>query len=177
MLIARRLKLLTPLLAAKRSNDKEDPRRVFIRVDPPKGEDPARVYIASQLQRWAWAFLEARDALQLGDVSVGAIIPSHWYSVARTSTYNRRFRRGDTPAIEKFESLPAGQVFEMKFTLSRHVPPDMDSGGRFSRAPDESEFDDMLSHIGEHLGMSEWGQHYLYGRFTIQAAGNEGPPG
>jgi len=171
MLIARDLKLLSPLLAAKHSGKKDgSPQRVFIRLKPPKDEDPDKIYLSTPMQRWNWAFLEARDALGLGDVATSAIIPCHWYSVKRVSTYNRKFRRGagGPMTTEKFESLPSGQAFEMRFTLSKHVPPGLDGAGRFTRAPEEDEFDAMIEHIGEHLGMSEWGQHYLYGRFEIK---------
>jgi hypothetical protein len=58
-------------------------------------------------------------------------------------------------------------VLKWSFTLSKHLPPSGDGGGRFTRPPDEEEFDAMLEHIGEHLGMSEWGHAYLYGRFKI----------
>jgi len=172
MLIERKLKLVSPLLAAKHSGEKDEekPQRIFVRVRTPKGEDAERVYLATPMQRWNWAFLEARDALDLGDVATSAIIPCHWYSVQRTSTYTRKFRRGQSGPMlqEKFEALSSGQVFIVRFTLSQHVPPGTDGGGRFNRAPDETEFDAMLSHIGEHLGMSEWGQHYLFGRFEIK---------
>ena len=169
MLIVRRLKLLSPLLAAKHSNNPDLPRRVFVRLSsPPRGEDPERIYLTSDLGRWEWAFLEARDALEFEDVAVSAILPCRWYSVKRTSTYNRKFRRGGNICTEQFESLPSGQVFEMKFTLSKHVPPNTDGNGRFIRPPDEEEFDEMLAHIGEHLGMSEWGHARQYGRFEIK---------
>ena len=167
MLITRSLKLQSPLLAAKmtgKKTPKGEPIREFVRI---KSELPG-AHIESQLPRWNWAFLEARDALTLGDVSTAAILPSRFYTVPRTSTYNRSFRRGTTKVTEVFESLPSGQVVQMGFTLSRHLPPGGDSGGRFTRPPDEEEFDAMLTHIGEHLGMSEWGHAYLYGRFTIK---------
>lgn len=169
MLITRRLRLITPLLAARHNNDRADPKRVFNRLaKPPAGHDPARVYLYADLGRWEWAFLEARDALELGDVAVSAIIPGRWYAVKRTSTYNRKFKRGNQMLTEKFESLSSGQVFEMQFTLSRHIPPHTDGNGRFTRAPDESEFDAMLAHIGDALGISEWGHARDYGRFEIR---------
>ncbi len=56
----------------------------------------------------------------------------------------------------------------MKFTLSRYVPPGTDGNGRFTRAPDEEEFDAMLAHIGVQLGMSEWGHARDYGMFEIK---------
>lgn len=169
MLIERRLRLLTPLLAAKRSNDPESPRRVFVReVRIPKGEPADLVYIKSDLARWEWAFLEARDQLQLTDVCLGAILPSHWYSTKRTSTYNCKKPRGGGWEVEQFESIPGGQVMTMRFTLSHHLPPNTDGRGRFNRPPDEEEFDNMLSYIGEELGMSEWGHAKKYGRFEVR---------
>lgn len=125
------------------------------------------MFIRTDLPRWEWAFLEARDALELEDVAVSAILPCRWYSVARTNAYIRKFKRGSKMCSEKFESLPGGQVIEMKFTLSKHLPPGTDGNGRFTRAPDEEEFDAMLSHIGEYLGISEWGHARDYGRFEI----------
>jgi hypothetical protein len=164
MVIERRLKLLTPLLAMKREPNTNPPKRVFVNVDVPGVEG---THIKTQLPRWNWSFLEARDALELDDVAVATIIPFHYYTVKRTSTYNRNFSRVGKRVREQFESLPSGQAFDMKFTLSKHLPPDCDGGGRFTRPPDEEEFDAMLAHIGEHLGMSEWGHAYLYGRFKI----------
>lgn len=170
MLLTRRLYLLTPLLAAKHNNDRVDPKRVFNRLSaPPVGADPEMTYIHTDMGRWEWAFLEARDALQLNDVAVSAIIPCRWYAVKRTSTYHRKFKRGAQMLTEKFESLSSGQAIEMQFTLSKHVPPNTDGGGRFTRVPDEEEFDAMLGHIGSLLGMSEWGHARDYGRFELRS--------
>lgn len=132
------------------------------------------MYLSTPLQRWNWALLEAKDALldqmpSLNEAAPGAIIPCYWYSTGRTSTYNRHFRRGNTPAHDKFESLQANQTFLMRFTLPKTLPPKMDGGGRFTRPPDEAEFDAMLAHIGTYLGMSEWGQNYGYGRFEVSS--------
>lgn len=169
MLLTRRLRLTSQWLAAKNNHDRKDPKRVFSRLSRiPAGEAEGLVYIASDLGRWEWAFLEARDALQLHDVAVSAIVPCYWFSAKGTTTYHRKFKRAESMVTEKFESLSVGQVIEMRFTLSKHIPPNTDGNGRFSRAPDESEFDAMLSHIGEALGMSEWGHARAYGRFVIQ---------
>jgi hypothetical protein len=166
MIIHREVKMLTPLLAAKMNQKLQPPRREFTRVCV--AGKPDGVHIANQLARWKWAFLEARDALGFTDVSVAAIIPCHYFSVRRTSTYNRKFRRGRTMVSEAFEALPTGQTVAFEFTLSKHLPPHGDGNGRFVRTPDEDEFDRMLAHIGEYLGMSEWGQDYLYGRFKLK---------
>lgn len=168
MLLERRFRLLTPILAAKRSNNPEAPRRVFVRQTTPRDEPGDQVYLLADLRRWEWAFLEARDVLNFGDVCLGAILPSHWYGVKHTSTYTRKFRRGSELASEKFESIPAGHTIRMKFTLSKHIPPNTDGMGRFNRPPDEAEFDSMLSYIGEYLGMSEWGHSLKMGRFELR---------
>lgn len=173
MLIERRLRLITPILAAKRSNNPASPRRVFVHYKTPKGQPDDKVYLASDLKRWEWAFLEARDELGFNDVCLGAVIPSHWYAVHHTSTYNRKFRREGKRATEQFESVPANHVMRISFTLSRHLPPNTDGIGRFTRAPDETEFDVMLAHIGEHLGMSEWGHAFKFGRFEIRPQTND----
>lgn len=157
--------MLSPLLAAKLNNRTDPPKREFVRLRV--DGRPEGVHITNQLARWKWAFLEARDALGLDDVSVAAIVPFRYFTVRRTSTYTRKFRRGRTMMSEVFESLPTGQVIPFEFTLSQHLPPHGDGNGRFVRPPDEEEFDKMLIHIGEYLGMSEWGHDYLYGRFKL----------
>lgn len=172
MLLTRRFRLITPLLAARHNQDRNDPKRVFNRLSkPPMNQPEGRIYLHADLGRWEWAFLEARDALDLSDVAVSAIITGRWYSVKNTTTYHRKFKRGSQMLTEKFESLSSGQVFEMQFTLSRHIPPNTDGNGRFTRAPDEMEFDAMLTHIGDALGVSEWGHARDFGRFTIQRFG------
>lgn len=165
MLITRNVKLLSPLLA-RRMNPKAEPRarREFDRQPGPDGT----ISLPMDIDRWNWAFLEARDALGYDDVATAAIIPVTRYCVKSTSNYPRRFRRGMEECREDFESLKSGQVLSWTFTLSKHCPPGCDGNGRFTRAPDEEEFDKMLSHIGEYLGMSEWGHAYLYGRFTLK---------
>lgn len=125
------------------------------------------VKIKAYLERWNWAFLEARDALELSDASVAVILPAAHFEVKSTSTYNRIY--GSRRERESFESIPSGQVLSWKFTLSSHLPPHAEENPRFTRPPSEEEFDSMLSHIGEHLGMSFWGHDYLYGRFTLHA--------
>lgn len=164
MLVTKRIKLLTPILA-QRMNSKAlpRPRREFCKGLSAAGQ----IQIPTDLARWNWALLEARDALGLEDVVIATILPAPFYEVKSTSTYTRRYRRGREDCREDFESLPSGQVLEWKFTLSRHCPPGCDGNGRFDRPPEEEEFDRMLEHIGENLGMSEWGHAYLYGRFKI----------
>lgn len=164
MVITRKIKLITPLLALRmNSNAQPRPRREFN-----KEPSESNIKIQADMARWNWAFLEARDALGLEDVATSAIIPAPHYTVGRTSTYTRRYRRGRADCREDFEALPTGQVLTWEFTLSRYCPPGGDGNGRFDRPPDEVEFDQMLSHIGDRLGMSEWGHAYLYGRFVIK---------
>ena len=169
MLIERELKLISPLLALKMNNQSNPARREFVKKPGDGG-----VYIRSDLPRWHWAFMEARDAMEMLDVSVLAILPSVYYWTKATSTYNRNFRRGRIQGKEAFEAIPSGSIIKCRFTLANSLPPDADDTGRFSRPPDEVEFDRLLSHIGEHLGMSEWGHAYMYGRFELRR--RETPP-
>ena len=175
MLITRDIKLLSPLLAARMNTKVEPNRREFYKTANADGT----FSIPTDLARWNWALLEARDALGLEDVAISAILPRNTYEVSNTSTYWRTFRRGrGEQSKEAFESISSGRVIQWRFTLSHHLPPGGDGGGRFIRPPDEEEFDMMLNHIGENLGMSEWGHAYLYGRFTIkknERTNTEGP--
>jgi len=168
MLLERDLKIVSPLLATKMNNKVTPCRREFV-----KNVVDGGVEIRNDLARWNWAFLEAKDALKFDDIGVSAIIPCATYFVAGTSTYWRSFRRGRDMLKEAFEAVSSGRTAKFKFTLSQHIPPNCDGNGRFNRAPDESEFDAMLTHIGEHLGMSEWGHAYLYGRFVIKTHQHE----
>lgn len=168
MLLERELQLVSPLLATKMNNRVTPARREFVKESTEGG-----VLIRNDLARWSWAFLEARDALRMEDVAVAAIIPCATYFVRNTSTYWRSFRRGREMVKEAFEAVSSGRVIHCKFTLSQHIPPNCDGSGRFHRAPEEAEFDAMLAHIGEHLGMSEWGHAYLYGRFVIKRTKHE----
>lgn len=163
MLLERNLQLVSPLLATKMNNKTTPCRREFVKENTDGG-----VFIRNDLARWHWAFLEARDALNIEEIAVASIIPSATYFVSNTSTYWRSFRRGRDLMKEAFEAISSGRVAKHKFTLSQHIPPNCDGDGRFTRSPDEDEFDAMLTHIGEHLGMSEWGHAYLYGRFVIK---------
>ena len=168
MLLERDLQLVSPILATKMNNKVTPTRREFVKEKSTDG-----FAIRNDLARWNWAFLEARDALRIEEIAISAIIPSATYHVANTSTYWRSFRRGRDLMKEAFEAISSGRVVRHKFTLTQHIPPNCDGDGRFTRAPDEEEFDAMLAHIGEHLGMSEWGHAYLYGRFVIKTHKNE----
>lgn len=167
MLIIRRVRMLTPLLAAKmpRKGDPEYPRRYFTK--DPKAVDSVR--IQNDLRRWHWAFLEARDACAFTEVATASIIPLPFYETKRTSTFTRNYKFEGRPAVDKFESVTAGHIATFSFTLTGTPPPGCDGNGRFVRSPDVAEFDQMLAYIGEFLGMSEWGHAYLYGRFAIQS--------
>ncbi len=163
MLLTKHVRLTSPILASTPPG-KPDERRQFKRVKNPDGK---AIRIVTDLKRWQWALLEARDALELSDVSTAAIIPALFYEVKNTSTYNRSFSTGGKRSVDKFESVSSGTVLAWRFTLTSTLPPHAEDQGRFTRAPDEEELDRMLAHIGEHMGMSEWGQDYLYGRFVL----------
>ncbi len=161
MIITRKIRLTSPILASRPPSG-PDARRSFDRIPTPEG---APVKIKTYLERWNWAFLEARDALELEDVSVAVILPAPFFEAKRTSTYNRN--QSNSREKEAFECIPSGSVLEWRFTLSCHLPPHAEDHPRFTRPPTEEEFDAMLSHIGANLGMSFWGHGYLFGMFEI----------
>lgn len=169
VLITRSVRLTSPLLASRPTRSLP-PRREFDKIPdkrppPAAGEPPRPERIKTYVERWNWAFLEARDALGLTTTSVTTIIPTAYYEVRKTSTYNRIYN--GSRETDAFESIPAGTVLQWQFTLSQHLPPHAEDHDRFARPATEDEFDAMLAHIGEHLGMSHWGHDYLFGRFTI----------
>lgn len=161
MLITKKVRLTSAILASRPPRG-PDARREFDRLPSAEGEP---LKIKTYLERWNWAFLEARDALELGDVSVATVLPAAFFEVKSTSTYNRTYN--NSKERESFECISSGAVLAWRFTLSKHLPPHSEDHPRFVRPPSEEEFDAMLSHIGEHLGMSFWGHDYLFGRFAI----------
>ncbi len=169
MIITRKVRLTSPILASRPPNGPEA-RRTFDRYKPaseeplPDGSLPP-VRIKSYLERWNWAFLEARDALDLDDVSVATILPAPYFEAKKTSTYNRT--QSGSRERESFECVPSGYVLEWRFTLSQHLPPHAEDHPKFHRPPTEKEFDDMLAHIGANLGMSFWGHAHLFGLFEL----------
>lgn len=165
MIIIRKIRLTAPILASRPPSGPEE-RRTFDYAKLPEGSPPdSPLRIKAYLERWNWAFLEARDALDLDDVSVATILPAPYFEVKKTSTYNRTQR--NSREKEAFECIPSGSVIEWKFTLSQHLPPHAEDNPRFTRAPSVEEFDAMLSHIGANLGMSFWGHGHLFGLFEI----------
>jgi hypothetical protein len=169
VLITRSVRLTTPLLASRPTRG-TPPRREFDKI-PTKPGEPVR--IKTYVERWNWAFLEARDALGFLDASVATIIPTAYYEVKKTSTYNRTYN--GSRETDSFESITSGTVLQWHFTLSQHLPPHAEDSERFTRPATEEEFDAMLAHIGEHLGMSHWGHDYLFGRFNIHTPPNNEP--
>jgi hypothetical protein len=160
MIVTRKVRLTAPILASRPATS-SDGRRTFDRL---KSTNDVVIRIKTYLDRWNWAFLEARDALDFEDVCVAAIIPAPYFETSRTSTYVRR--QSGSRNNESFECIPSGSVLEWRFTLSNQLPPHTDHP-RYSRAPTEEEFDAMLKHIGENLGMSFWGHGFLFGTFEL----------
>lgn len=164
MIIKRKIRLLKPILAARPPQDR-DGRREFDAVLRGK----SGITLPMNLARWEWAFLEARDALEMPHVSVACITPSVQFTVPGTSTYTRSFRRGNdgVQQTEKFECVPSNAVLHWTWVLASSLPPHVEIGETRSDPPSVTEFDDMLKFTGEMLGMSEWGNNYGFGRFTI----------
>ena len=167
MLHTVRVRLSSPLMGDKIvSVPGETELRVFRRAEQLEGD---RLRLPADVDRWRWAFCEARDSLGFGDVNIGAIIPATHYEAPKSpGFYTRNFSRAGRPASERFEHLKTGTNVDWVFTVASELPPHEANSTQWTRPPDADEFLAMLAHIGEHLGMSWFGNEYGYGRFTIR---------
>lgn len=168
MIHVQRVRLLSPLLSVTRLDQDGDgpPKRVFRRM---KGAPEGQVRIAHDLPRWRWALLEARDSLGMRDVSLGTILPTAWFEVPERclNVYTRNYGSGERRQEERFEAISTGKVLEWRFTVSDRLPPHEDEDIH-SRPADIDDLRALLQHIGQHIGMSQWGHGYLFGLFELR---------
>ena len=136
--------------------DSESGTRVFVKEPSHNGGWLLRAY----LERWNWAFLEARDSLELHDVSVQAITVARNFYVNKAALHTLGIKK------ENYECVMDGDVIGVRFTLAKRPPPHTDTT-RFVRSPEVDEFDNMLTFIGEYLGISESKNDLQYGTFEI----------
>lgn len=160
MLIERQLKLTKTYLSRR-----VDPVIASKRVFRKQASQDGGWLIETNLERWQWAFIEARDSLQetypsLATVSTQVIIPARNFYVDKPSL-NTLTVKGVT-----HDALFEDTVMKMRFVLSKTLPPHA-VAAKFHRCPDESELDIMLEFIGEYLGVSELRNDLRYGTFQV----------
>jgi hypothetical protein len=161
MLIERKLKLVKPLLARQveyHGPDSEKTKRVFVKT---LSQDKGHL-VRANLERWNWAFLEARDSLGLRDLNTQAITVAASFYVAPRSISLLGIKGED------FEAILENTVISQRFTLASTPPPHTRHAHKHMRCPDEYDFDAMLAYIGEYLGISESKNDTQYGTFIIQ---------
>lgn len=154
MLIERKLLITKPLLA--RRVDSETNKKVFVKEPSNDGGWLIRAHI----ERWNWAFLEARDSLGFTDVSVQSITVARSFYLPKKDLHCLEIRR------ENFECVMDGDFVIQRFNLAK-TPPPHSNASRFSRSPELEEFDKMLHFIGDILGISESKNDLQYGTFKI----------
>lgn len=152
MLCEIKLRLTSPLLGQQR--DPSGIRR-FTRTH--------NKALAIDLERWIWAFNEAAEALHLG-VLTDALHPSDGIASPTLDLHHRHWvdrKSGrEQQKSEMFECVRKGTVltFRIAVTCKDKLPP-----------PTQEQLKAMFNYIGEFIGISQWGNRFGYGRFTVEA--------
>lgn len=151
MLLAVRIRLLSPILGDQYSSE----RRRFRRVAP--GLLDGRTDI------WQWAFRTAFTSLRIqadtGTIRLPAVVAEPTtYTHFKHSAESRHVE--NTRRDEKFEAIRVGTVLTLNFVLTP-----VSQG--VSRVVSVEEFTHALSFIGQFLGVSHWGNDMDYGRFEV----------
>lgn len=119
--------------------------------------------LALDLERWIWAFNHAAEALKF-DVHTAALHPAEGIAAPTLVLYNRRWidrKNGkETLRAEMFESVRKGAVLTFRLAVT---------AGEEKPAPSLEQVQAMFNHIGEFIGISQWGNRWGYGRFFVES--------
>jgi hypothetical protein len=117
--------------------------------------------LAIDHERWIWAFNEAAKALHL-EVDTSALHPSDGIASPTIVLYNRKWvdrkSGSERQRQEMFESVRKGTVLTFRLAVT---------GSQLLPAPTPDEVKALFSYIGEFIGISQWGNRFGYGRFTV----------
>jgi hypothetical protein len=120
--------------------------------------------LAIDLERWIWAFNDAAQSLHM-NVHTGALHPAEGITAPTLVFYNRRWidRKGtkEVQCSEMFESVRKGTVLTFRVAVT---------SGQDKPAPTLEQVKQLFSYIGEFLGISQFGNRFGYGRFTVESA-------
>lgn len=119
------------------------------------------------LAQWNWALDQALESLDMKHIDPGSVrFPVH-IDAPSLELFLRRWsntERGQQQ--EKFESIRAGTQLTFNVLLTTAREPS--SGSKVdTRPPTVEEFKKIMSFIGEHVGLSPWGNRMGYGRFQV----------
>lgn len=123
----------------------------------------ARNDLAIDLERWIWAFSEAANSLHIA-LTTASLHPAEGISAPTIVLYNRRWKDRkngeEVQRQEMFESVRKGTVltFRLAVTTDKEKP-----------TPTADQVKALFAYIGEFIGISQWGNRFGYGRFTVEA--------
>lgn len=145
------IRLTSPLLGEVRHPDQV---RRFARTR----EQDIRIHSA----HWNWAFREAASSLHL-DVDAGLLRAPEGIRCPMVVLYNRHYTtRRNNRAVrenEMFEAVRENTVLSFELVVLKPATP--------ANIPSEEQVQQMLSFIGKFVGISQWGNDFGYGRFTV----------
>lgn len=153
MLLTVKLRLVKPLLGETRYND--NIRRFKLTRDKKLDVDPAH---------WNWAFQQAAESLHF-EVDSAALSPELGIKPPRVDLYNRQFMTRklgkETRGSELHECVKAGTVLTFNLAVLRPNDAKLPT-------PSLDQIRDMLQFVGAHIGISQWGNKFGYGRFELE---------
>ena len=102
---------------------------------------------------WQRSYREAARLLGL-DVCTDGMMPKSKYRLASVHLY-RRIWSGVN--VEYFESMRKGTILTMEMVFDEAV----------RRSPNPTQLKAILGHVGEHIGISQFGSKFGFGRFDV----------
>ena len=121
------------------------------------------------LDHWQWAVTESLSTMNReGDLDSECLREILPFAAPTTVEHRRNFKVGGAPKQEVFEAVRAGAVLTVNVLASTAVPKERQkqSSTRLM-PPDEKDVADILHCIGKFYGISQWGNKYQYGRFSL----------
>lgn len=144
MIILIKIRLTSPILGENR----KDPRGIRTFKKRSGGD------IAVDRRHWNEQFEVAKGILKLPVSNSHIILPDKYLSPT-LHLYRRRFSGTQT---ELFESVRTGTVLTFELATREDQP----------NCPTIDHIEKMLVVIGEHLGLSQWGSKFGFGRFEVK---------
>lgn len=139
-----KIRLTSPILGENR----KDPRGIRTFKKRSGGD------IAIDRRHWSEQFDIAKGILGLKVNNGNLILPDKYLSPS-IHLYRRRFSGTQT---ELFESIRTGTVITFEMATREDQP----------GCPSLDHVEKMLVVIGEHLGLSQWGSKFNFGRFSVK---------
>jgi hypothetical protein len=147
-----RIRLSSPLLGDKQTRERV---RRF---------STAEGFLMLDQAHWFWACREAVTALHLDEVESETIHQPSKMLVPTIHLYNHRYRSATgRQQQEMFESVNSNYVLTFYLLVTS---PEVGTTST-KRPPTLEELHKVLDLVGEHIGISPWGNKFGFGRFKV----------